>query len=125
MPESPPQILPLVYDNTTKVTQLAERRELQTWSTTAINQHFRRFAEQYSVNNMQAESTLFMAVQYLLTHLTLPNETQPNPQAGGPVGNMPGGNMPVGQVGTSPNPQMMQQMGVPPQQVGPVPGPGM
>lgn len=112
MAEGPSQILPLVYDNTTKVTQLAERRDVQSMVATTVNHQLRRFAEFSNVQNMQQDSTLFAAVRDLLMNLTLPNEPQPPPtQMQNPVGV-------VGQVGNSPNPQMMPQMQVGPQQGG-------
>jgi mediator of RNA polymerase II transcription subunit 14 len=99
-------VLPLVYDHTTRVTQLAERREAQSIITTTVNHQLRRFAE---LCNMQhTESSLFAAVRDLLANLTLPNEQQPMQQqmqnAGPPMVN-------------SPNPQMMGP--------GQNPGPGM
>lgn len=100
-------VLPLVYDHTTRVTQLAERREAQSIITTTVNHQLRRFAE---LCNMQhTESSLFAAVRDLLANLTLPNEPQPMPNqqmqnAGPPMVN-------------SPNPQMMGQPGG-------TPGPG-
>lgn len=115
MVEGPAQILPLVYDNTTKVTQMAERRDVQTMIATTVNHQLKRFAEICNMQNVQSESTLFAAVRDLLANLTLHNEPQPaQPQMPNPAGV-------IGHV-ASPNPQMMPQM-VGPQQGGP--GPGM
>ncbi|XP_017469746.1 PREDICTED: mediator of RNA polymerase II transcription subunit 14 [Rhagoletis zephyria] len=112
--DSPSLLLPMVYDLTSNITQLVERREqVQSPAMNAVSASLRRFTE-FGVQHGQC--SLFPAVLELLTNLQLPNDVPPPNQNIGP---------PVGQVvGSSPNPMMhspMQQMG----QMGPSPvGPG-
>ncbi|XP_065361680.1 mediator of RNA polymerase II transcription subunit 14 [Calliphora vicina] len=112
--DSPSLVLPMVYDLSSNLTQLAEKREqVQSPAALAASTLLRRFSE-YGVQHGQC--SLFPAVRDLLTNLQLPNDVPPPNQAiGPPVGPM---------VGSSPNPIMhspMQQMGGPvgPPQVGP------
>ncbi|XP_023302544.2 mediator of RNA polymerase II transcription subunit 14 [Lucilia cuprina] len=112
--DSPSLVLPMVYDLSSNLTQLAEKREqVQSPAAVAASTLLRRFSE-YGVQHGQC--SLFPAVRDLLTNLQLPNDVPPPNQAiGPPVGPM---------VGSSPNPIMhspMQQMGGPvgPPQVGP------
>ncbi|CAL1677681.1 unnamed protein product [Lasius platythorax] len=63
-------VLPFVYDVTTNLTQLAERRDLSP-AITAASMQLKRFAE-YGAN--QSECSLFPAVRDLLTNFTLPSE---------------------------------------------------
>lgn len=71
-------MLPLVYDNASQLTQLAERREAQanhqSMIVTTVNHQLRRFAE--FGGSLNQESALFAAVRDLLANLTLPNEPQ-------------------------------------------------
>lgn len=73
-------VLPMVYDVSSNITQLAERREtggfIQSISTSAVSNMLRRFAE-YSPHH--GECSIFPAVRDLLMNLTLPNEPQPPP----------------------------------------------
>lgn len=70
-------ILPFVYDLSTNLTQLAERRE-PSIAATAASLKLRAYAEFCSVNQI-TETSLFPAIRDLLTNLTLPNEPQPPP----------------------------------------------
>lgn len=74
-------VLPMVYDVSTNMTQMAERREtggfIQSISTAAVSNMLRRFAD-YSAHH--GECSIFPAVRDLLMNLTLPNEPQPPPQ---------------------------------------------
>ncbi|KAL6442114.1 hypothetical protein ACFW04_002431 [Cataglyphis niger] len=63
-------VLPFVYDVTTNLTQLAERRDLSP-AITAASMQLKRFAE-YGAN--QSECSLFPAVRDLLANFTLPSE---------------------------------------------------
>lgn len=76
-------VLPMVFDVSSNITQLAERRETggftQSMSTAAVSNMLRRFAE-YSAHQNN-ECSIFPAVRDLLMNLTLPNEPQPPPQS--------------------------------------------
>nr|CAD7404784.1 unnamed protein product [Timema cristinae] len=85
--DPPSLVLPLVYDMSTNLTQLAEKRDPQPSATTAASHQLKRFAEM-GVNHM--ECSLFPAVRDLLANLILPNEP------------------PQQQVASSPNPAVMQ-----------------
>ncbi|XP_031837631.1 mediator complex subunit 14 [Nomia melanderi] len=86
--ETPSLILPLVYDVSTNLTQLAEKRDPSPASAmAAASLQLKRFAE-YGAN--QSECSLFPAVRDLLANLTLPSEPPVMPQvvpspAGGQV----------------------------------------
>ncbi|XP_068142124.1 mediator of RNA polymerase II transcription subunit 14 isoform X2 [Drosophila tropicalis] len=86
--DSPTLVLPIVYDITTNITQMAERREqVQSPMMTTASTLLRRFAE-YNVQTNQC--SLFPAITDLLTNLQL-NTTdlpppQPNQAIGPPVG---------------------------------------
>ncbi|XP_053982530.1 mediator of RNA polymerase II transcription subunit 14 isoform X1 [Hylaeus anthracinus] len=70
--ETPSLVLPLVYDVSTNVTQLAEKRDPSPASAmAAASLQLKRFAE-YGAN--QSECSLFPAVRDLLANLTLPSE---------------------------------------------------
>ncbi|RLU24369.1 hypothetical protein DMN91_002457 [Ooceraea biroi] len=71
--EMPSLVLPFVYDVTTNLTQLAERRDLSPPppAITAASMQLKRFAE-YGAN--QSECSLFPAVRDLLANFTLPSE---------------------------------------------------
>lgn len=71
--ETPSLVLPFVYDVTTNLTQLAERRDLTPTASgmTAVSMQLKRFAE-YGAN--QSECSLFPAVRDLLVNFTLPSE---------------------------------------------------
>lgn len=71
--ETPSLVLPFVYDVTTNLTQLAERRDLSPPppALTAASMQLKRFAE-YGAN--QSECSLFPAVRDLLANFTLPSE---------------------------------------------------
>nr|CAD7198288.1 unnamed protein product [Timema douglasi] len=92
--DPPSLVLPLVYDMSTNLTQLAEKRDPQPSATTAASHQLKRFAEM-GVNHM--ECSLFPAVRDLLANLILPNEP-PQQQVG--VGKSA--------VASSPNPAVMQ-----------------
>jgi len=70
-------VLPFVYDVTTNITQLAERRDLSPppSAITGASLQLKRFAEfnnNLTVN--QTECSLFPAVRDLLANFTLPSE---------------------------------------------------
>ncbi|XP_046742942.1 mediator of RNA polymerase II transcription subunit 14 isoform X1 [Diprion similis] len=76
--ETPSLVLPLVYDLTNNLTQLAEKRDPGPASATAAaSLQLKRFAE-YGAN--PTECSLFPAVRDLLANLTLPSETPVMPQ---------------------------------------------
>lgn len=69
-------VLPMVYDISSNITQLAERREqVQSIAMTAASHQLRRFAD-FALQN---ECSLFPAVRDILANLALPNEPQPAP----------------------------------------------
>lgn len=72
--ETPSLVLPFVYDVTTNITQLAERRDLSPppSAITGASMQLKRFAEYGGVN--QTECSLFPAVRDLLANFTLPSE---------------------------------------------------
>ncbi|PSN29847.1 Mediator of RNA polymerase II transcription subunit 14 [Blattella germanica] len=112
--EAPSLVLPLVYDVSTNLTQLAEKRDLGPASATAAASHqLKRFAE-FGVS--PNECSLFPAVRDLLANLILPSEPplQPSPamQMHSP--------MPGGVVGMPPQQPVA---GGPPQQPGGPPQP--
>lgn len=75
--DSPSLVLPMVYDVSSNITQIAERRDpVQSIATSAASHQLRRFAEYPSHHG---ECSLFPAVRDLIMNLTLPNEQQPNP----------------------------------------------
>lgn len=76
--EPPSLVLPLVYDMTTNLTQLAEKRDAgPVPAMTAANQMLKHFA-QYQ----HSECSLYPAVRELLMNLVLPSEPQqPSPAA--------------------------------------------
>ena len=70
--EAPSLVLPLVYDVSTNLTQLAEKRDPGPASaTTAASHQLKRFAE-FGVS--PNECSLFPAVRDLLANLMLPSE---------------------------------------------------
>jgi mediator of RNA polymerase II transcription subunit 14 len=72
--EAPSLVLPLVYDVSTNLTQLAEKRDPGPASaTTAASLQLKRFAE-FGVSHN--ECSLFPAVRDLLCSLSLPSESQ-------------------------------------------------
>lgn len=72
--EPPSLVLPLVYDTTTNLTQLAEKRDTgPAPAMTAASQMLKHFV-QYQTN--PNECSLFPAVRELLKNLTLPSEPQ-------------------------------------------------
>lgn len=70
-------VLPMVYDVSSNITQLAERRETGGYtpaiSTAAVSNMLRRFVD-FSPHH--GECSIFPAVRDLLMNLTLPNEPQ-------------------------------------------------
>lgn len=107
--EPPSLVLPLVYDMTTNLTQLAEKRDAgPVPAMTVANQMLKHFAQ-----FQHTECSLYPAVRELLMNLVLPSEPQqPSPAAGGvqqiqspamqmPQGGQPGypANMPMGMMG--------------------------
>ncbi|XP_012231892.1 mediator of RNA polymerase II transcription subunit 14 isoform X4 [Linepithema humile] len=85
--ETPSLVLPLVYDVTTNLTQLAERRDLSPPppAMTGASMQLKRFAEYGGVN--QSECSLFPAVRDLLANFTLPSEPVIPQVVGSPAGN--------------------------------------
>jgi hypothetical protein len=72
--DAPSLVLPLVYDVSTNLTQLAEKRDPGPASaTTAASLQLKRFAE-FGVSHN--ECSLFPAVRDLLCTLSLPSESQ-------------------------------------------------
>lgn len=70
-------VLPMVYDVSSNITQLAERREQpQSPAMNAVSVLLRRFAEYANLN----ECTIFPAVRELLTNLQWSNDLQPQQQ---------------------------------------------
>jgi len=74
--ETPSLVLPFVYDVTTNITQLAERRDLSPppSAITGASMQLKRFAEFNNMAVNQTECSLFPAVRDLLTNFTLPSE---------------------------------------------------
>lgn len=72
--EPPSLVLPLVYDVSTNLTQLAEKRDPgPATAMTAASMQLKRFAE-FGLNHN--ECSLFPAVRDLLANLILPSEPQ-------------------------------------------------
>lgn len=70
--EPPSLVLPLVYDVSTNMTQVAEKRDPGLApATTAANLQLKRFSE-FAAS--QSECSLFPAVRDLLANLVLPSE---------------------------------------------------
>nr|XP_018906970.1 PREDICTED: mediator of RNA polymerase II transcription subunit 14 isoform X1 [Bemisia tabaci] len=70
--EAPSLVLPLVYDTTTNITQLAEKRDAgPATAASAASLHMKRFSE-FNVN--LTECSIFPAVRDLLANFTLPSE---------------------------------------------------
>lgn len=78
--ELPSLVLPLVYDISTNLTQLAEKRDAgPAPAMTAASQLLKHFAQFQSTHS---ECSLFPAVRELLVNLVLPSEQQqPSPGA--------------------------------------------
>lgn len=104
--EPPSLVLPLVYDISTNITQLAEKRDAgPAPAMTAASLLLKHFA-QFQTNH--SECSLYPAVRDLLSNLTLPSESQqsntsvPMPQIQSPAMQMGQGqagyavNMPMG-----------------------------
>lgn len=73
--DTPSQVLPLIYDISSNITQLAERREqVQSLATNAASCQLRRFAD-FAAQHV--DCSLFPAVRDLLANLVLPNENPP------------------------------------------------
>lgn len=71
--EIPSLVLPLVYDVTTNLTQLAEKRDPSpATAIAAASMQLKRYVDYGGVN--QSECSLFPAVRDLLANLTLPSE---------------------------------------------------
>lgn len=76
--DPPSLVLPIVYDVSTNLTQLAEKRDPGPASAiTAASHQLKRYAE-FSLN--MNECSLFPAVRDLLANLVLPSEPQIQPQ---------------------------------------------
>ncbi|XP_001354245.3 mediator of RNA polymerase II transcription subunit 14 isoform X1 [Drosophila pseudoobscura] len=116
--DSPSLVLPIVYDITMNLTQMAERREqVPSPMMTAASTLLRRFSE---FNSQQNQCSLFPAITDLLTNLQLATDMPqppPNQAIGPPVGVGVGVGVGIGVVGSSPNPMMPMQQLQP--QVGP------
>lgn len=77
--EPPSLVLPIVYDISSNITQLAERRDSgPAPAMTAANQLLRHFAQ---FQPSHTECSLFPAVRELLMNLVLPSEPQQNAPA--------------------------------------------
>uniref|UniRef100_A0A1B6LA62 Mediator of RNA polymerase II transcription subunit 14 n=1 Tax=Graphocephala atropunctata TaxID=36148 RepID=A0A1B6LA62_9HEMI len=85
--DPPTLVLPLVYDTSTNLTQLADKREPgPATGLTAVNAQLKRFVEIAAIHN---ECSLFPAVRDLLANLVLP--TEPPQVVSSPVGPSPVG----------------------------------
>lgn len=110
-------VLPIIYDIGNQITQLVDRRDLNTPAIimSEANTQLRRFLEQRGVPT--AESSLYAAIRDLLSNLSLqlPGQlSQQGPMTGGPPMPFMQGN--VGPMVGPPNQQMpIQQMGTGPQ----------
>lgn len=77
--DSPSLVLPIIYDISSNITQLAERREpVTSGATSAISHLLKRFFADYPTH--LGDCSLFPAVRDLVMNLTLQNEPQPPPQ---------------------------------------------
>lgn len=77
--DSPSLVLPIIYDISSNITQLAERREpVPSGATSAISHLLKRFFADYPTN--LGDCSLFPAVRDLVMNLQLQNEPQPPPQ---------------------------------------------
>lgn len=82
--DSPSLVLPMIYDSSSNVTQLAERREqVQSPATNPVSAQLRQFSE---YGAQPGECSLFPAVRDLLANLTFMNDNPPPPPMGMPVG---------------------------------------
>lgn len=86
IPQHPIVVLPIIYDIGNQITQLVDRRDLNTHGMMmqAANLHLRKFLEKRGVAT--TDSSLYAAIHDLLSNLTLPM-----PQIPGQPGPMPGG----------------------------------
>lgn len=81
--EPPSLVLPLVFDITTNITQLAEKRDPGPFpAMNAASQLLKHFAQ---FQTSQLECSIFPAVRELLMNLVLPSEPPQQSPAGGPV----------------------------------------
>jgi len=110
--QHPIVVLPIIYDIGNQVTQLVDRRDLNTPGIIiqAANMQLRKFTER---GVPTTESSLYAAIHDLLSNLTLQMPGQPGPMPGGPPfmqGAMSGPpqQMPINQMGP------VQQMNLPP-----------
>ncbi|KAI4459735.1 mediator complex subunit [Holotrichia oblita] len=79
--DPPTLVLPLVYDTSTNITQLAEKRDAGPAPAVAAASQLLKHFSQYQSNHI--ECSLFPAVRELLMNLTLPSEPQqPSPAPG-------------------------------------------
>ncbi|XP_054267906.1 mediator of RNA polymerase II transcription subunit 14-like [Macrosteles quadrilineatus] len=98
--DPPTLVLPLVYDTSTNLTQLAEKRDPgPAAGLAAANAQLKRFVE---CTAAMRECSLFPAVQDLLANLVLPSE--PPQVVSSPVGPSPGVMGPQGQMMGAPGP---------------------
>lgn len=108
--QHPIVVLPIIYDIGNQITQLVDRRDLNTPAIimSEANSQLRRFLEQRGVPT--AESSLYAAIHDLLSNLSLQLPGQQAPPMPGPPMSFMQGN--VGPMVVPPNQQMpMQQMG--------------
>lgn len=99
-------VLPLIYDVSTNITQLAEKRDPGPASAiTAASHQLKRFAEYPNMN----ECSLFPAVRDLLANLVLPSEQQQMQHQQMTQSPAPGGVTPTQQI-QSPAMQMHSPM---------------
>nr|XP_022906712.1 mediator of RNA polymerase II transcription subunit 14 isoform X2 [Onthophagus taurus] len=109
--EPPTLVLPLVYDVTTNITQLAEKRDPGPAPAIAAASQLLKHFSQFQTNH--AECSLFPAVRELLVNLVLPSEPQqPSPGPGPGVPQIQSPAMQLAQQGQSPYPPVNLQMGM-------------
>ncbi|KAL1465599.1 hypothetical protein WDU94_005154 [Cyamophila willieti] len=121
-------VLPLVYDTSTNITQLAEKRDTSSTSAiSAASDHLKRFTNYFNnishANDNNMKCSIFPAVQDLITNLTLPSEppgmvSSPSPNIGAQM-QSPAGMMHSPMSGGGGQPTYPMQMGM-----NPIMGPG-
>lgn len=112
--QHPIVVLPIIYDIGNQITQLVDRRDLNTPGIImqAANIQLRKFLEKRGVST--SESSLYAAIHDLLSNLSLQIPGQQGPMPGGPpfmqgpMQGPPNQQMPINQMGPG------QQMNLPP-----------
>lgn len=111
--QHPIVVLPIIYDIGNQITQLVDRRDLNTPGIImqAANIQLRKFLEKRGVST--SESSLYAAIHDLLSNLSLQIPGQQGPMPGGPLfmqGSMQQMNIPGQQMNLPPDhPQAMNQ----------------